>query len=309
MDRIFKGLLLMGMIYTPFAFSAKNKNTVIIKNNASSAVQQQISAPALVPSEAQKLRDARQRQEIQTEDAIIKELEKQRILDEQKRINRLFKRGQPVATPQAAPQASSQASAYDSWLFGQKSFISLGAGFVSYPNVLNINSTEHPALSFSFGGYGYEGNLIFDVSVFFSRHYLKTPGNPYDVREFIRQWAPSMSVKYSPLQGKMKPYLGLSGSVIWRWISYVDREGIPVEFYNQWGTDVGDKKLNQSADVGLALGADVALGTKLGLNVDLRYHVNFYTENLETLEDYLADIDIIDRRNSVIFTANLRYYF
>lgn len=302
-------LLLSLILYTPFIFSKENKNVVVIKNEASSATQiQAITAPSLVPSPAKKFRSAREKQEIETEDKILKELEKQRLLDEQKRVDQLFGKQQNPPTT-TSTNTSPAASTQNQWFFGNRSFGSLGVGIVSFPGVRNVNSTKTPAGFFSFGGYGYKGNLIFDFSIYYSKHYMKTPHKNYtNVRSVYHQPAVSMSIKISPLKGKVKPYVGGSGSLVYRRRFFVDRLGKSLN-YNEAAykalKDVAEKTWHQSFDAGVALGSDVALGEDFGFNVDIRYHVNLYTEN----RSRNAHEFILDKRDSVIASASLRYYF
>ena len=302
-------LIFNWFFHIPTVFS--EESTVIINNKASAASQSQaVTAPALVPSDALKLRDVREKQEVKTEDSLLRELEKQRLLDEQKRVDKFLGN-----TSQQAPVASPtvQQPAPDTWFFGNKSFISFGAGFVNYPGVTNINSMESPAFFGSFGGYGYKGHLIFDLALYYSKHYLKTPNKNYEnIREVVYQPALSMSVKFSPLAGRMKPYVGVSGSLVYREWGFVNKSGKSLESdsnFEELLKDVADKKWNSSFDAGLAVGADIALGEYLGLNLDLRYHWNLWTENRKTVTQVLTDEDILDERDSLILSANLRYYF
>ena len=308
--KIFMAFILFQMFfYTAFVFSqeVQSKDVVIINNEASVKAQTQpVTAPALLPSAAKKLREAREKQEIKTEDTIIKELEKQRLLDEQKRIGSLFSNTAQEAPPVQPP--SSQ------WMpFVNKSFISAGAGFVTYPGADNINSTNFPSLFLSFGAYGYEGHLLFDLTLYYSRHYLRDDNAIYtDLREKLHQPAAAMAIKYSPLTGKMKPYVGLSGSVIGRRWFFVHKSGESLENHPV-NKDVGVKTWHLSCDGGLAVGADLVLGKRLGVNVDVRYHWNFYTENRDDAipqhPQHLTDVSILDKRDSVIFSGNVRYYF
>lgn len=308
---------LLAVFYIVSAFSDDNQNdnqnTVIIKNEASSATQQQaVTAPVLVPSPAKKLRDVREQQEIKTEDIILKELEKQRLLDEQKRVDKLLGRSAEKEDPSSNDKVISSPQPAKGWVFGNKSFISFGPGVVSYPGTKNVNSTETPAGFFSFGGYGYNGNVIFDLSVYYSKHYLRTTNKHYvDAREVVDQPAFSMSVKYSPLSGQVKPYMGLSGSVVWRKWGFVHKSGAAIQndALSAELKDVADKVWNQSFDAGLALGMDIALGSHLGLSLDIRYHWNLYTENRPTANQILTEVDVLDERDSLIMSGNLRYYF
>ena len=120
----------------------QNKDVLII-NNEASVNTQAVTAPALVPSDAKTLREERKKQEITTEDAIVKRLERERLLDEQKRLDRLFGGSQPPTSPQQAKTPS--LTPKKDWAFKNKAFISAGAGFVTYPRAGNVNSMEFPA--------------------------------------------------------------------------------------------------------------------------------------------------------------------
>ncbi|MDE0092072.1 MAG: hypothetical protein OXN83_02160 [Oligoflexia bacterium] len=309
--------VLFSAVFCSNAFSKPEKNTVIINNSAkssSSAGQQVISAPALVPSDAAKLRNFREKQEIKTEDSILKELEKQRLLDEQKRVDKILGQSKEASAPVSSAPVSLK-SPWDDWFFGRKSFVSLGAGVVNYYEVTNINSTEQPAIFISFGAYGYKGFLIFELSAYYSKHYINTPNRNYEeFREIVDQPALSMAVKLTPLNGRVKPYVGISGSMVARRWGVVRRDGtdlneiIDPKFENL-KRDVAKKEWYLSFDAGAAVGADIALGDSLGLNVDLRYHLNLHTENRKTAYQYLEHTEILDERDSIIASVNFRYYF
>ena len=341
MNILFKKLLFLccAFLYASFVFAAKDEKSVevsaptavIIKNELSNEAEGQgVSAPALVPSNASKLRDARQKQEIQTEDRLIKELEKQRLLEEQKRLDQLLGN-----TKDSPPQPKTAQAETKQWVFGSKSFVALGAGAVTYPGSTNINSInlDIPAVFLSFGGYDHKGFLIFDVSFNYSQHYLNphkpvpNPSYPLDTRLVYYQPSAAMSVKISPLKGRMKPYVGISGALVFSSEDTVDKYGTPVNVIQTYMNQNIDKPENrswdQSYDAGFALGADLALGKHLGLNVDLRYHWNLWAE--QSAKDdpihtaywnivhshfyHNQQKDKIADRNSLIISANLRYYF
>ena len=320
--KILKKISLLLVVLYCFDSFSKEKNTVIINNEAksSSSAEQVISAPALVPSEAMKLRNFREKQEIKTEDSILKELEKQRLLDEQKRVDKMLGNSKPAQKP-AQPSQVHTNSSWNEWVFGRKSFVSFGAGVVHYHEVTNINSTEQPAIFGGFGAYGYEGFLIFEMSAYYSKHYLKTPNRNYlDLREIVDQPALSMAVKLTPFNGRVKPYAGISGSVVARKWDFVHKDGTSrhemvgpaYAIYDSIREDVSKKRWYFSFDAGLAIGADVVLGDYLGLNVDMRYHFNLHTENRTSNHhryQYLLYTETLDERDSIIFSANLRYYF
>ncbi|MCY4321056.1 MAG: hypothetical protein OXC37_01420 [Bdellovibrionaceae bacterium] len=315
-------ITIFSLLFCLSVFAKTEKNTVIINNEATSSTessnnQQTISAPALVPSEAKKLRSFRERQEIKTEDSILKELEKQRLLDEQKRVDKLLgKTKESVSTSSDYPSKTSLRPVLQNWIFGRKAFISFGAGAVTYYQVGNINSYEYPALFTSFGAYSPEGFMIFEFSAYYSKHYIRTPLRSYtNFREMVDQPALAMAIKLTPFNGRVKPYVGISGSIIARKWDVVTKDGVKFEDITinpnleLLRKDVANKDWYLSFDAGLALGADLALGESLGLNVDLRYHLNLHTENRKTVYQFLSYTEILDERDSLIFSANLRYYF
>ena len=312
--------VLFTTVYCFNAVSKPEKNTVIINNEANSSAEQVISAPALVPSDAVKIRGVREKQEIKTEDAILKELEKQRLLDEQKRVDKILGHSAPAPAAVHPTASPSLKPAWDEWFFGKKSFVSFGAGFVTYYQVENVNSGDQPAFFASFGAYGYEGYLIFELSAYYSKHYLipRSNYNNFFFREAVEQPALSMAVKLTPFNGRVKPYIGVSGSLVARKWDIVSRDGTDWaelaadSYFETVLKDVGKKRWYFSFDAGAAIGADVALGEYLGLNVDLRYHLNLHTENRRSAYhryEYLRHTEILDERDSLIGSVNLRYYF
>lgn len=324
-----KIIAILTVVFCLSVFAKTEKNTVIINNEAkalssSSTNEQAVSAPALVPSDAVKLRNFRERQEIKTEDSILKELEKQRLLDEQKRVDKLFgKTAEPVANPS---NTASLKPVLDNWFYGRKAFVSFGAGAVTYYQVGNINSYEYPALFTSFGAYSPKGFMIFEFSAYYSKHYIKTPIRNYtNFREMVDQPALAMAVKLTPFNGRVKPYVGISGSIIARKWDVVTKDGMNFDDFlnpmnatmnttmnpnlNVLREDIANKEWYLSFDAGFAIGADLALGESLGLNVDLRYHLNLHTENRKTIYQFLTFTEVLDERDSLIFSGNLRYYF
>ncbi len=305
--------------------TVQTQNKIIINNTTAEKNQaQQVTAPALVPSSAKKLREAREKQEVTTEDTIIKELEKQRLIDEQKRVSELFGgQSQKVENSFQQPvQPPAQVSR--SWFFRNKSFVSIGAGGVLYPHIKNVNSLEMPAGFISFGGYGYAGHLIFDVMASYSQHYVCRFLNDTTIvhfnpdvacsdindsfREKIDQPAVSMAIKYSPMEGRVKPYVGIVGALVFRKVTLVNRRGEAFEthrYYDQWTKDVGKKSWNMAYDAGGTLGADIALGDRLGLNVDFRYYTNLDAED----RSEGISVKTLAERDSMTLSLNLRYYF
>jgi len=304
--KILIGSLLVsnGLFFSSLVWSEENtqestqKSTVIINNEATAtSPNQAITAPALIPSEAVKLRDARKEQEIKTEDTLMKELEKQRLLDEQQRVDKIMG-STSQETLSTAPPVQAPVSE-DNWFFGKKTFVSPGLGFVTFPFTEDVSSMEMPAFFVSFGGYGYKGHLIVDLSLYYSRHYLWLGEGGAESLQVLDQPAFSMSIKISPFSGQVKPYVGISGSINYRKWSYTE----PKEYREK-----GEKRWHMSFDTGVVAGADIALGKHLGLNADIRYYWNLDTENRKTVADELMNREIVDKQDSLILSLNLRYY-
>ena len=306
-------LLAISILFISSFSLAEDASNIIINNEAqsSSTNQNVITAPVLIPSQSDQMRTLRQKQEINTEDSILKELEKQRILDERKRFHSIFNKKEeavPVPVPSVNPTQP--------YWFGEKSFLSLGAGLMNYYNVINVNSTEAPTFLGSFGAYGYEGQLIFDATFFYSVHYLKTPNinqGYQNIREKLNEPGLAMAVKWSFLKGKTKPYIGVTGALIARKWSFVAKDGTDLDLFSaelqRVIRDVSKKQWNFSANGGISFGADIALGEKLGLNVDIRYLVNFYTENRKTVSQILTNEQILDEQDVFLGSLNLKYFF
>jgi len=293
------------------SYGDKKGDVVIINSNKTKNQVQNVAAPVLVPSKSKKLRSAREDAEKETEDAIIQKLEIERMKDEQKRYKTLFSNKKSTPSAIGAKNASLKSRSafpfYNHWL--NRAFVSFGLGTVQYLGVENLNSSGSPAYFFSFGGYGY-GNVIFELSLYYSEHYLNPVTHssqpiPSKTREGLSQPGISMAVKFSPLKGRIKPYAGVVGSLVARRWFIVHKTGEVIGDANP-EIDVAAKRWRQSFDAGLTIGADIGLGRKLGLNVSFAYNLNIYTE---TRDDILHDnVQVLDERDSMVVSGSLRYY-
>ena len=294
-----------------FCFSAlaqeNSKNTVIINNEAKAGSS--IKAPVLIPSQATKLRQLRERQEIRTEDSILKELETRRLREEQRRLDSMISKEYTAQSPEPVKKLSDSLAGR----FSNSSYISLGTGFMIYYNVTNINSTEVPALFFSFGAY--QKPFIIDFSVFHSTHYLSAKNKNYNLKDFrerVNEPGLSISLKYALFRSAAKPYVGVTGSLIGRKWSIVKKDGTVLKSnpeVERLKRDVAKKQWHFSVNGGASVGADIALGKKLGFNMDLSYYVNLFTENRKSFVEELTDEQILDERDAVALSVKLKYLF
>ena len=262
-----------------------------------------VTAPALISSKASQIRKAREEAEVATESVILERIESQRLRDEKRRIELL--KGSSVsskAVVKPSPSLESSALSQGLWRFGEKAFMFLGIGTVQYPGVKNISSVGVPALFLGFGGYA-SGNVIVDFVLFQSQHFIEV-GKATHPLEGVYQPGAGMALRYSPFEGRVKPYIGASGIYkMSRWFR-ANRDGTRIgkHFIN-----VGQKTWFQAFDSGVATGVDVALGNRVGVNVDLRYHWNIYTEVNKSGNLYAEQP--LDERDSLAFSINLRFYF
>ena len=310
---LIKSFLIMSFFFVSHLSLAEDTPNIVINNEAQSESTNQnvITAPALIPSQTDEMRNLRQKQEVNTEDSVLKELERQRILDERKRFHSIFNKEEEKSSHSENEERASAPPVSSRSLFAEKSFLTLGTGLMNYYNVPNINSTEAPTFLGSFGAYGYGGHLIFDTTFFYSTHYIKTPNkNHQNVREKLNEPGVAMAAKWSFLKGKMKPYVGLTAALIGRKWKYVARDGTDLDSSPEIKAaikDIAKKSWHLSVNGGITFGADITLGERLGLNVDVRYYANLYTENRKIKPQ--ANEDILDERDVVLGSLNLKYFF
>ena len=260
-------IIFLSVFWSGLAFSEEG-DVVIINSNKNQS--QSVTAPALTPSKASELRKAREDAEVSTETHILEKLEAERLKDEQERVDKLMGGSQtPVIVEE---KKSLPAPEKSQWQFGEKTFVSLGGGYVNYLDPGNINSTDWPAVFLSLGGYT-QNYFIFDFTGYLSTHFITDNGSDWRAQ----QLSGSLSLKFSPLTGKLKPYVGVVGA-------YTTRRYQPLTFAGEVIENPskrrGIKEWQQAFDVGPALGVDVALGPRLGFNISGWWLFNAYTEEL-----------------------------
>lgn len=287
----FKGFLLLWLLQPTLAVSQEG-DVVIINSNKNQS--QSVTAPAIKPSKASELRKAREDAEISTESYILEKLESERLKDEQKRVDKIM--GHPQAEETVVIQKEAASIQKPKW-FGEKAFISLGAGVVNYYGPDNILSTEKPALFVSIGGYT-QYNLIFDFTAYWSQHFLSS-----DDEYGVHQLSGSLSLKYSPLKGRLKPYGGITGAYTGRYYCEVNEEGFCYENYSS----AGRKKWQQAFDAGPTVGIDVALSPRLGFNVNFSWLFNLSTEERHSGDNPYEDL--LSEKPSIVVSGSVRFYF
>ena len=232
----------------------------------------------------------------------MEKLEAERLKDEQSRMDSLFGSSPPKAKTAGealSPPAPAPAAAPAPWSFGNKAFVFGGIGVVQYlTKSADINSTETPAWSFGFGGYG-ANHIIIDLTGHYSEHLIKETHTGSRLK--VIMVSPSMSVKYSPFSWRFKPYAGLSAAYVLYRHRQIDAEGNDLLEHQLDPHDKSRKQWVQAFDGGAAIGGDLALAGNLGINLDIRVHKNLWTES--------AQNTALDKKGYVVFSGNLKYYF
>ena len=307
------------------AFAGKNADVTIVNTNTSQSTSQSpsqvITAPALNPSKAQKLRDARESAEVKTESLILEKMEQERLKNEQSLFDKIFGASQKPQVSSTAVSAVSTPPPSPYFASGmERVYVSAGLGMFQF-QADNVNSTSTPfcfsACFVSVGGAA-KKYFLFDFGFIYSRHYLQDPKDSADIRRRVEQPMFSAVLRITPFSGKIRPYAGLSGAYIRRKVDRVTPEGkrLPWEDYLQ--RDVGKPQWTDSFDGGVSLGADVDLGHRLGLNIDFRRHWNLDTEDTKYPAYFTYYTDDHDHRpdhihlseaGSVIISVSLRVYF
>ena len=289
----------LSVLWSGFVFSEEG-DVVIINSNENQS--QSVTAPALTPSKASELRKAREDAEVSTETYILEKLEAGRLKDEQERVDKLMG-GSQSQTPVIVEEKKSLPAPEEEpkWHFGEKTFVSLGGGYVKYLGPRNVESTIWPAFFISLGGYA-EDYFIFDFTGYYSTHFI-TDKNKGDLR--VQQISGALSLKFSPLKGKLKPYAGVVGA-------YTTRRYQSLTAYGEVMDDpykrIGTKEWQQAFDVGPTLGVDVALGPRLGFNVGVWWLFNVYTEELDETP-WADDEGPLSEIQSFVISGNVRFYF
>ena len=109
-------IIFLLVFWSGLAFS-EDGDVVIINSNKNQS--QSVTAPALTPSKASKLRKAREDAEVSTETHILEKLEAERLKDEQERVDKLMGGSQaPVIVEEE--RKSLPTTEKPQWQFGEK---------------------------------------------------------------------------------------------------------------------------------------------------------------------------------------------
>ncbi|OQW54920.1 MAG: hypothetical protein A4S09_17185 [Proteobacteria bacterium SG_bin7] len=247
-----------------------------------------IEATPLAPSRADHLRKARQEVEMQTEQAIVEQLEATRLENEKKRSETLLKKisGADDPAPQSvqvvpgpAPVVESPAAAPANPEVNQlkqdvaalkeaqskprdENYFSFGVGMPNYQNVWNMKSDA----SIGFGwGFKSPSNVVFEGSLYYSLLRIERPMTaPFGFPEIdnVDQYNGVAAVKYSFFTGKIRPLVGALAS-------YTYREYSCGQFFQCFG-----RSRSHALDTGLLVGGEVQVSDTFSVGVEYQWYRN-----------------------------------
>ena len=217
-------------------------------------------------------------------------------------------------------------------------FVGLHLGFAS--NLTNHISGSYGSFGVSTGSYIIDkSGLMLEVAIFYSLHEVSDDGfdmyysNVYNRRlspfSDVRQATGAISLKYTPLLKKFRPYIGLS-ALYNLWVYDNDSTGDPYFFcpydVSVYSTNYcnSGKKTTNSIDLGAYIGLDVKINKKISLGFNLLINVvNLYNNNNNVFKRYRLYHDDVfygfhspntntvnmEETNWVIASINAKMYF
>lgn len=251
-----------------------------------------IEAAPLAPSRADQLRKARQDVEMQTEQAIVEQLEATRLENEKKRSDSLLKKISgadepapqsvqvvPAAAPiEAAPAQNAEINQLKQDLSALKEqqnkpkdehYFSFGVGMPNYQNVYNMKADASVGLGW---GVKSPNNVIFEGSIYYSLLRIERPTTApiglFPEIDNVDQYNGTAAVKYAFFGGKIRPLIGALAS-------YTYREYSCGQFYICNG-----RSRSHALDVGGLVGGEVQVSDtfSIGVEYQLLRNMSYRTE-------------------------------
>ncbi|MDE0151245.1 MAG: hypothetical protein OXK80_01950 [Bdellovibrionales bacterium] len=249
------------------------QNPVIIIREQPSV--QVYSEPA-TPQE--KLSRARKQAEEQTENKIRTRLELLRLQDEKARMDKVLSplEDQDVSVQQSTEPAPVQKT-IDTTQKSRFSFVHIGMGYLNHytRSAPYPESIERRGTAFA-GGFGLYESRKFSIEYIFnfSRHRVVYPiVNPqYDPRYTLFDlYSHSIAIKYYILSGRLKPFVGLVGSLNMREYSTDVAEHLRYTPMYYW-----HKRHSTAFQGGVTAGAELFITRRFVAGLELRWSLNIH---------------------------------
>jgi len=298
----------------------------------------QVEATPLNPSRADQLRKTRQEIEIQTEQAIVEQLEAQRLDWERKRAEALLKTMQEQSTAQE-PRAEAQPvivaparaehieeestnheaseikqnlAAMSTEIKDEKEtpksdyYMSVGAGMPDYvDNIVNLKTDG------SFGvamGFRSPTNMVFEASLYQSIYRFENIvggggfGNSFASVGEVDQYNLAVAAKYAFFSGRIRPLVGVLAS-------FTRRDYTDLQCFG-FGCQ-GDAQTN-AFDVGTLLGGEVMMSDTFGIGIEYQYFRNISNRqdsNFQNSFAYNSGTNYLEDKEYTIFSVRGRLSF
>ena len=236
----------------------------------------QVFSEPVTPQE--KLSKARKQAEEQTENKIRTRLELLRLQDEKARMDKVLS---PLEDADVSVQQSTPAPVQEKEIIepqkARRAFIHLGMGYLSHytRSAPFPESIERRGATLTAGFGLYESNKFsIEYLLSFSRHRVVYPpiNSQYDPRfTLFDLYSHSIAFKYYVLSGRLKPFIGLVGSLNTREYSTDLAE---YHLYNPiyyW-----DKRSSNAFQGGATLGAELSVTQKFVVGLELRWSLNIH---------------------------------
>ena len=271
---------------------------------------------------ATELKKSRKEAEVETEQKIVEKLESSRLRDEQERLRKLFgntPKQQTVVAPTipSAPiavQATDESEIYSEIVEEEdKDSIYVGFHGGQSSNLTRAleNVTSYGSFGISFGASD-ESGLIMESSFFYSQHQVESHNSSYlnnsDISGLtdVHQLTGVLSLKFTPLSNRFKPYAGIAVSYNYRLYS---------DYYVcDYGSQYCDSQAkSDSVDLGADVGVNFELSKKISIGFNMLINVLHLYDNRSNWvgNDYSEDLTLVklEETNWIIASINAKLYF
>ena len=271
---------------------------------------------------ATELKKSRKEAEVETEQKIVEKLESSRLRDEQERLKKLFgdtpKQKTVVApTVPSTPitvKATDESEIYSETVEEEDEdsiYVGFHGGQSSNLTRALENVTSYGSFGISFGAFD-ESGLILESSFYYSQHQVENADSAYlnnsDIYGLtdVHQLTGVLSLKYTPLTNRFKPYAGVAVSYNYRLYS---------DYYVcEYGSQYCDSQAkSDSIDLGADVGVNFELSKKVSIGFNLLINVlHLYDNRSDWVRDsYSEDLTLVklEETNWIIASINAKLYF
>jgi len=251
----------------------------------------QVYSEPLTPQE--KLSKARKQAEQQTEDKIRTRLELLRLKDEKARMDKVLDplEDKDVSVPESAKPAPVQEKASEPFQKSHRFFGHFGIGHLYHHTRRASYSKPIERRGYLYvGGAGlYESNISIEYTFNFSKHRVNYP-QTYPRHTLFNLYSHSIAFKYYVSSGRLKPFIGLTGSLnIRKYTTDI------ADYYSHPPTYYWDQRSSSAFQGGATAGAELWISQKFVAGLEFRWSLSIYslkdigTEKESYYSNYLGE--------------------